>query len=1123
MTVTDQLIFSKNALNNYAQKIGALIDQEVATEESFYPDFRDLLKNYFSSNEFEVISVPKAERTEDKPDYIIYMDNIPIINIEAKNPYDPIDKWILATSKNRLFEQVYRYRGCEASNIPVIITDFLQIWVINNDSPNSMDSDHQIKYKFKIVDDSSSIWKSFSNAKKNFEIALDYACKDIVLSIAKVSSMIKHLVRYAKELKTEIIEVFKDPSNPMKTYLESIREDFLESIFSSDKEKKSQEFADLFAQTLIYGGFIAWMRFCKDGNNSKDFNFNIATKYLPYGNFTYNLFADISIKSSPKIQENIISKIERIFQSSKFEKITQNTEALMITFYSDFLKLYDPQMAKDRGIVFTPHPIINFITRSVEYLLKNYFNKPEGITSSGVFFLDPAAGTMGFLCEIIRLAKNYFKNEFSKQPSRINNEFNDWVHKSFLENTYAFEILMAPYVLGHLRINMLLDELGAEFNQSKDRVKLYLFNTLMELQTTLQDFRNPAIGEEIVEALNIRNRQEILVVLSNPPYNISSQNKFKWIEEKINYEPNGDEIDKNLDENAKRELILEIKKQKNDYFWDLQREGTKKITGYKAIQDDYVKFIRFAQWKIKQNKYGIIAYITNNYYINGLIFRGMRSSLRRDFDKIWIIDLHGDARKSIPKSVQIQGIKKDENVFRIKTGVAIAFFIRTQDHSDNKCDIKYIDTWGSKVEKFEFLSKNIDEITFQEISERIDYEFCPDKFTLRYKYMKFTYLIDIFKKHIQGIVSGNDMFISDIDRKSLENRIKEFFENKIEVSTKSWDYEKAKMKTTKDQSLQKIIKWVYRGFDIRYICYNAPLIVRDRYELMQYLSPPNNTNFSLIINRQNRSYFASSFFISDTLFDNKCNEGASGLHSYAFPLKINDCEEPDDFNNPKMAINSNIHQEFKSTLKFNKEITDEQMFFYIYALLYAPTYRKRYYLGLMEDYPRIPFPDSKDIFIDMSKLGKRLADLHLFKAKDLDHKQFEMSRSTDYKIYYVGSKDKDNKGNQIPDTYDPITQRIYFKKRLKSQIQMEKEGDRIDDITWIGGITQAMWDFEIGGRQQLKQWLFARRFGTENKKNTIPRPLTNEELEYFLVMCDAIKKTIEILPEIDTVYKKIDP
>ncbi|MFX1479333.1 MAG: type ISP restriction/modification enzyme [Promethearchaeota archaeon] len=1098
MTVVDQLSFSRNALNEYVRKIERLIESEVANEESFYADFRDLLKDFFNTEEFEVMIVPKTEEKKDKPDFIVYMDNIPIIHIEGKKPYDPVDKWLLADTSNRLFDQVYRFRGREDNNIPVMVTDFIHIWVIDKDSSNSKDSDHQVKSRLKIIDDNETSWKVFSGIKSNLETVLNYLCEDIAVSITKISSIIPHLVKYARKLKIEIMEVFKEPDNPMRNYLENIRNDFLESIFSSDKERKSQEFADLFAQTLIYGSFISWMRFCKEGNSPDNFSFRKATDYLPYGTFIYNIFADMSTKSSPDIRKKIFEKIERIFKSSQFEKITKNTETLMITFYSDFLQKYDPEMAKDRGIVYTPHPIVSFITKGIDYFLKKYFDKPEGVCSSNITFLDPAAGTMAFPCEVLRLGRNFFENKFSKQLGRINAFFKEWTEKVFLNNSYAFEILMAPYVLGHLRTNMLLEELGAKIDPTKERVNFYLFNTLMELQTTLKDFRNPVIGTEIVEALNVRNKKPILVVMGNPPYNISSQNKFKWIEDKI-----------------------------EDYKEEIQRVGTKEISSFKALQDDYVKFIRFAQWKIKQKNSGIVAFITNNYYLDGITFRGMRYCLQKDFNKIWIVNLNGDMRKDIPKRIIKCGIKSDENVFGDKTsvGIAIVFFIRTPDHTDEECRIRYVEKWGLKEEKYSFLEYSIEELKFQKIVERENYEMIPDEFLDRGKYQSFTYIVDIFKKNIQGIITGHDSEIIDISRKETKEKIQKLFKkysNPPQTPTKTWNRAWI-LETSEENAISRIIEWNWRGFDRRFISFDTKLIGRASYQIMQYLIPPNRDNLTLIINRQNRSDLASSYFITDTVFDNKCLEGAKGLKCYAFPLKINISEEDDDIFNPKPGIDSNINQDFKQELVYGNSINDYDIFFYIYAILYTPIYRDTYYLGLMEDFPRIPFPDSKELLIEMSDIGKRLVTLHILKANDLNTTQFPMSKSVDYKIHYIRKNDKDRSGSQIPDTYDPSTKRIYFKKRTTTQINLESRGDNLDDITWIGGISQKMWDFEVGGRQQLKEWLYDRRYSSEPKSNTISRPLSNDELDYFLKMCDAIKKTIELLPKLDEIYKKIDP
>ncbi|GAH66352.1 unnamed protein product, partial [marine sediment metagenome] len=249
----------------------------------------------------------------------------------------------------------------------------------------------------------------------------------------------------------------------------------------------------------------------------------------------------------------------------------------------------------------------------------------------------------------------------------------------------------------------------------------------------------------------------------------------------------------------------------------------------------------------------------------------------------------------------------------------------------------------------------------------------------------------------------------------------------------------------------------------------------------------------------------------------------SGLKCYAFPLKISETGKDYDFRKPKKAISPNVKPEFIKKFNYKEKISEEQIFYYIYGILFTPIYRNRYHFGLKEEFPRISFPKTEESLIEMSNLGKRLADLHLFRNSDLDTSQVEMSKSTDYKVYYIRKNDKDKAGNQISDTYDPKTQRIYFKKRAKTQIEKELQGNRLDDITWIGEITQQMWDFEIGGRQQLKEWLYNRMYSLESKKGKISRPLNNKELDYFLKICDAIKKTIKLLPELDEVYVKIDP
>ncbi len=1065
----DQLTFSKNALSEYAKKIGKLIDEGKATEESYYSDFKILLKDYFNSEEFEVIIVPKSEGTDDKPDFIIYMDGIPIIHIEAKKPNDPIDRWLLVASKNRFHDQIYRYRGREKGAIPVMVTDFLTIWVIDKESNNEKEKDHEVKYKLRIINEDISVWKPSSSAKKNFEEAMSYLCEDIVISISKVSSMIPHLVKYAKKLRDKIINVFKVPLNPMKIYFENIRNDFLESIFSSDKEKKSAEFADLVAQTIVYGGFIAWMRFCKDGNDSRDFVFSLATNYLPFGTFIYSLFAEFLVKLSPEIKKSTIKKIEIIFQSTEYEKIIENTETLMVTFYSDFLQKYDPEMAKNRGIVYTPIPIVNYMIRAVHYFLNLYFNKDSGILNDEINYLDPAAGTLTYPIEILRLAKNEIEKKYSKQPGRVINEFNNWVHSLFLKNTYAFEILMAPYVLGHFRMNMVLNDLGAKFNPQNDKVNLYLFNTLMSSQTTINDFRNKSIGEEIVSALRIRKNQEILVILSNPPYNVSSQNKIDWIEKKMDL-----------------------------YKQDLDERNIK------PLSDDYIKFIRFAQWKLCENKNsqkGIIAYITNNTYLDGRIFRVMRKSLCKSFDYIYITNLHGNSRKG-----------ETGNPFDIRVGVSIVFFIRLEEHSDDRIEIFYksIDN-PNKYEKFNELEKPFDLIHFKPLDVTEQNYFVPMEREpeMVEKYKNFLGIEDIFINYSIGIQTHHDDFLIHTDKDVLIERLKLFFNQEhnklkklnIELNpSKTWNPESVRIKSDYEKAIKTINSVSYRGFDERNLIFDNNFVERGRTSFMDNIK---KNNYTICTTKQLMNPSFNHIFITNKPFDGCVLSTKSKEATYGFPL---------EFNN-----GTNIQLP-----KLEFDIKEGDLFYYIYAIINSKIYQNRYSSFLAKDFPKIPLPKKEENLLLMAKMGKKFTELHLLNAEDLDTTQFPMSKSSDYKIYYVRSRDKKD-GTQIPDTYDPSTQKIYFKKRTKTQIKAENEGDLLEDITWIGGITQEMWDFEIGGRQQLKEWLYVRQYSKEIQKNRINRPLNTEELEYFLKMCDAIKKTIELLPELDKVYKKIDP
>jgi len=371
---------------------------------------------------------------------------------------------------------------------------------------------------------------------------------------------------------------------------------------------------------------------------------------------------------------------------------------------------------------------------------------------------------------------------------------------------------------------------------------------------------------------------------------------------------------------------------------------------------------------------------------------------------------------------------------------------------------------------------------------------------------------EIFRNYNTGTYTHRDNLLVHPDKLTLEENLNNYFndnisslkERKIHLhSTRDWDMDLAREQINFIEAKLKIIISSYRAFDKRYLCFDEHLIERgcSRSELMNNLSFENP---AICTTKQLMNPSFSHVFMTANPFDVCFLSTKSKEAAYGFPLI---------FNNESNLVLPSLEYDF----------LEEDLFYYIYGVLNSKIYQKKYQEFLAKNFPRIPFPEAKNIFMEMANKGKRLSDLHLLIANDLDITKFPMGISSDFRIFYVRKNDKDSNGNQIPDTYDPKTQKIYFKKRTKAQIKIEQDRDSLDNITWIGNISQEMWDFEIGGRQQLKEWLYARRYSEIPMKNLIPRQLNQEELDYLFKMCDAIKKTIELLPDLDEIYKKIDP
>jgi predicted helicase len=728
--------------------------------------------------------------------------------------------------------------------------------------------------------------------------------------------------KFSRHILKEVLDRRDRDSIPLESFYEVFRRTLIGSL-------TEERFVDLYAQTITYGLFAARIMAGKEEINKEN-----AWEFIP-GNVPLltHIFHTFVGPDTPIAMNWIIEDILNVLNKTDIVAITKEKEATygardpIIHFYDTFLGEYNPEERAKLGVYYTPPEVVDYIVKSIHKLLKEKFGKDRGLAEEGLKLLDPAAGTLTFIIRalgraLLELQDNHLGGMI---PLNIKNHI--------LADFYAFEIQVVPYIIGHLRVAMSLEKVwGYEFDKD-ERFQFFLTNTL-EMKEPEQELLLPQLTEEGQEAMYVKEKEPILVVLGNPPYSVSSENKSEFIEK--------------LMADYKRE----VKKERN----------------IQPLSDDYIKFIRFAHWKISQTGKGIFGYITNNSYLSGIIHRGMRKELLSTFDEIYILNLHGSSR--IGEKTPEGG--KDENVFDIQQGVAIAIYVKLEKPLKEK-KVRYADVWGLRDTKYKYLRKN--DVTSTEWLElepkEPQYFFVPKDFALQAEYEKFWKVTDIFIKNKMGVITKRDNFITDRNYQNLKDRISKLANRNLEDKeittlyglrdTYEWKLHPARQKIIKQGfKTEKLIDYAYRPFDNRYIYFEDALIARSVREIMHNLL---YSNCALNIMRH---YFGTDFhhvFVSDFVSD--INYLTSARGQYVFPLYL----YPDktewkllDEAASKSERTPNFTPEFLHTIKstLGTEPTPEEIFYYIYAVLYSPTYRKRYEEFLKIDFPRVPLPSDRE-------------------------------------------------------------------------------------------------------------------------------------------------------------------
>lgn len=1023
----------KELIEKYSEEVRNQFNTGHAKEHAYRPALERLMSGFENT-----IAVNDPKRSEHgNPDFIfLKKDNRNIIKgyAEAKDIDVNLDK----TEKTN---QMHRYAGYEN----LYLTNYLEFRFYQNGTKYQELSIGSIKNGELILDPA------------NYQRLADELQQFLELKPERIRSglrLAQIMGAKARRIRDNVKLFLDHELNESNQELEKIYE-LMKELLVHDLSKA--KFADMYAQTLVYGLFVA--RY--SDSSPEDFNRTEARDLVPsYNPFLREFFDHIVGPRFDKRLAYIVDELCEVYSVSdvnslihkhlKIDSASQDKDPI-IHFYEDFLKEYDPEERKKMGAYYTPVPVVQFMIREVDSLIKSEFGMPDGIMDSskksvklktqgmlhkvdmhGVQILDPAVGTATFLNEIIK----YIHGNFTGQEGR----WNSYAKNELLPRIHGFELMMAPYTIAHLKLAMTLQDMGVP--DTGQRLGVYLTNTLDEGQKHQLDLFNFGLAEVVTQesqkASEIKHDRPVFVIIGNPPYSGESSNKTEYatkLVEKYKVEPGG--LQKLQERNAK---------------W---------------INDDYVKFLAFAEDMVDKNGVGIVAMITNHSYLDNTTFRGMRWHLAKTFDKMFILDLHGNYKKS---EVAPDG-SKDENVFDIMQGVSIILAVKTTK-SNKDAEVYHADIYGKRKSKFEQLSKPI-QWSKLTLDQKM-YYFVKKDTTGKSKYETGVPLDQMFIKNTLGFQTHRDSFAVALSKDELKSRIVDLESDATDAEIKdkyqlkessSWKLAEIREKIrsySEEKIEQLLVECAYRPFDNRYTFFDES--VSDRPRKLIKDSVLSRVNVSIECSKQIANLPWQHAFVANCpaescLVSNKTKEG-----NYSFPLYLYD--EGDE---KHVNISSTAIKAFEDSIK--DSVSPEDIFYYSYAILNSNKYRNTYKEFLKTDFPFIPVPKTKNEFTSLADLGQKLSDAQLMKTTT--------SISTTYPV--AGS-----------DTVD--------------KLEYKEDQVWINSEQYFGGVPSNVWDYEIGSYRPAQKWL----------KDRIGRKLNDGDITHYQRLVQAISESLTIVSKLDS-------
>ena len=1055
-----------------------------ATEHTHRPALKTLIEN--SVKGIEATNEPKSTERENKPDYIIRKGASIIGFAEAKD----IGKDLKATLKT---PQLKRYIEALPN---LIVTNYLDfVWIVGGEK----------RMEICLGDANGKHIHAAADAEARWTELINSFCNEVTPTVASPSQLAKTLAGETRLLKDLVAELVIAKDSELLSQQEAFQTLLVPDL-------KPEEFADMYAQTAAYGLFTARVfehttlfgaptQNVPDSLKNDDFSLEKAAYLIPKANpFLRQFFQHIA---SPSLNNQLRWLIEQIADSLRYadiEKVLhmqsrkQGFEDPIFHFYETFLAEYDRALRESRGVYYTPEPVVDFIVRGVDWLLRNKFDKQAGLADKDTLILDPATGTATFLRKVI--------DQIHTQVTASGNVgmWPQYVRERLLPRIFGFELMMAPYTVAHLKLALQLQEQGFEF-QDGERLHVYLTNTLDQLHKQTSALLGEWIAKENEGAEKVKRQDPVQVVLGNPPYSGVSRNNSAWITELIKTyktEPEGGPL-------------------KERKHW---------------LNDDYVKFIRFAHDRILRTGHGVVAYITNHGWLDNPTFRGMRAQLMRDFDDIYVIDMHGNSTKKqrTPDALIEQG--DDKNVFDIEQGVSITFLVKLPDSTKQKNEvveadefeltapvtktigrhklkqpaggmapliarIHQCDLWGSRDHKYNWLqTKTMATVSWHDLQPPLPHLLLTPRDEGAMSEYKIGWSIpDIMPINSTGIVTARDDFVIDFEDESIKSRIRYFLDKKHndeQVKTHLnlsenyiWRVSEARQQLSGVANWEQLIQPItYRPFDYRRIIYHPSIVFRTRENVMRHLtSIPRN--LSLICAKQSKEDWG--VFVTETIGGHKACV-AYDVNTY-FPIHLLQNQGKQGLNySPKflMVLSSALNlttDEENNNLPHG--ITAEDVLAYIYAVLHAPSYRTRYAEYLKSDFPRIPIAAIEgaasfaDVWKNLVPLGHALIDLHLLR-------KVPAKLQANFPIQGSGTIEKP----RYTEPKGTIAGRVW-----------------INTAQYFEGVAPETWNFKVGGYQVCEKWL----------KDRKGRTLTLDDIEHYNKVVAALTHTRELMTQIDAV------